>query len=70
MTTCKDCNTVTFILDGIPFTGIRLREYTVGGIRKTAVKVTGYAVGGRFYEADSDDSAVQVDSELIVGEVG
>lgn len=66
MTTCKDCNTVTFILDGIPFTGIKLKEYTVGGIKKTAVKVTGYAVGGNFYKANDDDSAVQIDSELIV----
>lgn len=66
MQASEDCNTVTFILDGIVFNGIKIKEYTVGGIRKTAVKVTGYAVAGHFYKASDDDSAVQVDSELIV----
>ena len=58
--------TVNFVLDGIVFTGVLLKRYTFEGVERAAVKVAGYAVNGRYFEAADDDSAVQISATALI----
>lgn len=63
----EDSRTVTFVLDGIPFMGKLLKMYPVrGGHLMMAVQVEGYAINGRWFAAENDDSAIQVSAEALV----
>ena len=58
---------ITFVLDGIPFTGKLLKVYpTAHGHMMMAVQVNGWSINGKWYAAESDDSAVQVSVEALV----
>ena len=59
----------TFIMNGVIFTAHILNTYTRGNCDIWfAVAVIGFAVNGRWYASEADDSAWQIPATYLVGE--
>ena len=65
----KATQTETFVMNGVIFTARILQTYTRGnGDIWFAVAVIGFAVNGRWYASEADDSAWQIPATCLVGE--
>lgn len=59
----------TFVMNGVAFTAHILATYTRGnGDIWFAVAVEGFAINGRWYPSERDDSAWQIPASYLVGE--
>lgn len=62
-------NAETFVMNGVVFTAHILSTYTRGnGDIWFAVSVEGFAINGRWYPSERDDSAWQIPAAYLVGE--